>query len=268
MVENVHPDYQILVLEREISIRDLVKCPSAGDNLIMVSGAFGEQPKMKIRSPAGLQEVPLNLDLKPGWEYLRPVAINADGQGRISLCVETSGLSPGTGNSLGLAVGDFDGRDMRWRTVSEDLEISEAGGGTQMARWGDRIVIAEQHAEVKALDLETGRLSPLHEVNAHLRDFARDNIKAQEFCVAPTLYTGNDLLIVSWTPAAIEEDPSGGPFRWIPMTCILACSADGRIVGEIRAVEGSLTVIKDGKVTQELDVPEDRFPSCWRFPRE
>jgi hypothetical protein len=49
---------------------------------------------------------------------------------------------------------------------------------------------------------------------------------------------------------------------WIPATCILAARGDS-VLGQIVCHEGHLMVMREGRLTQELDLDPSRQPFWW-----
>jgi hypothetical protein len=202
-------------------------------------------------------------NLPPNAEVLGPVAMDADSASRLVVYVETfrAASKDGQGYTLcSILAATWDGRGVSWRVVAKDMDVNEAGAGSQMGRYGDRLAVCDYRG-VRLLDLVTGELEPLAELDAAMKTFIKENVKETEYAASPVPGSYRDFLLVQWDIPSVE----GGrdtPITFIP-TSYLAAVRGGEVVGEVKRVDNRMWIEKDGKVTAEIGVP----PEAWILPR-
>ncbi|SFR17244.1 hypothetical protein [Desulfoscipio geothermicus] len=262
-------DYSLSVLNSPLSSYiEKAKCPSHRDETFIVRNYPDQDyPVLEIHRPLGVEKIALKPENPRQMFIFRCVAI-LPGDDKVDAFLEYSNrLSFGGDTRVGLARATVRGDEVEWKIIAGDIDVSEAGAGTRMARVGNRIVIAEQDNTVKTVDIVTGNISPYEEVNRRIKNFQEKNVYLTECLSPPAVHGYRGALIVSWVPAAIEEKEVNGNkiIHWIPMRYILAIK-DDRVLGEVKLVRDELAVIKDDQVKQKMVVKEG-FPH-WQFPRE
>lgn len=262
-------DYSLSVLNSPLSSYiEKAKCPSHRDETFIVRNYPDQDyPVLEIHRPLGVEKIALKPENPRQMFIFRCVAI-LPGDDKVDAFLEYSNrLSFGGDTRVGLARATVRGGEVEWKIIAGDIDVSEAGAGTRMARVGNCIVIAEQDNTVKTVDIVTGNISPYEEVNRRIKNFQGKNVHLTECLSPPAVHGYRGALIVSWVPAAIEEKEVNGNkiIHWIPMRYILAIK-DDRVLGEIKLVRDELAVIKDDQVKQKMVVKEG-FPH-WQFPRE
>lgn len=254
VIENLS-NYRLTVLEKPLwSFGDKLKCPSdINETYVVEYDSFDNYPVLEIHQSDGIEKIKLKPDISDDIAGFRCVAV-LPRRDNIDVILEFNN---------GLALARVNGQDVKWKIISDDIDVVEAGAGTRMARVGERIIIAEQDATVKTVDIKTGNILPYQTVDNHIKDFAKENIYQMEFQSPPQVYGYKDIVIVSWTPAAIENEEI---LKFIPMRYILAVK-DNNVLGEIKLIRDKLYVIKDNKVKQVINIDGKTFPR-WQFPQD
>jgi len=142
--------------------------------------------------------------------------------------------------------------------------IVEAGPGNRWAFDGRRVWMATPKAEVRFWDLELGEDNLQDEANEALRAFGEPYRDRMEFASPPGLFASGDILVVHYRPYVVEGDPEASGVRVLPLACVLALR-DARVIGQITLRGEHLTVIKNGRVSQEMEVPPE-IQGHWWFP--
>jgi hypothetical protein len=150
--------------------------------------------------------------------------------------------------------------------VTSPLDLDEAGPGTRWARVGGRAYVAKPGGTIRYVDLTSRLLISAEVLNATLEAYEGTCVPSTDHPVTPVLFGFGDVLIVEYTPAAVRPRyDAAGQFvgqDWIPTTCILAVRGDS-VLGQIVCHEGHLTVMREGRLTQELDLDPSRQPFWW-----
>jgi len=198
-----------------------------------------------------LKIVPLDLVKQDKRNIVRPVAIAGTIDEPKIYFEAWEGTA--SGGRAWLVEATLSERNVVWRTVNEDLGVSEAGAGTRMARVGSRVYIGTQNATVKYVDLDTGAIKPCGVIDAAIANFRQIYAKRTEAAVPPAIFSYQGTAIIVWNPPVLEQvtDAQGTHDRIVPVTLCLAVR-DDQIVAEMRMIRDELTVIKNGAVVSKL----------------
>lgn len=242
----------------------LLQCLSPDDKTILYE-LGPEGPFLDFRGAGKSDKIFLEPDLSYKDLYLhKPFAMTCF-NGKYEIYFEFSYNREGN-HYCGLVLCSIHDGKQSWKVISEDLGISEAGAGTRMTKHGEQVIIAEQDASIKVVDVNTGKVGSYSLLNERIKKFASQHVRNVEFQVPPAVYSFGDILIVQWSPAVIEEK-EGSIFRWIPTTYIVAVMHD-KILGEIIAIDNKLSVLKNDETASEIGTEESTLPFRWVFPEQ
>lgn len=187
-----------------------------------------------------------------------PVAIEASSSEDVIVYLETHSTDDPKRSVCQLWEATWDGQAVTWRLACPDMDLTEAGSGTQKGRFGNALIVSDHR--IRLIDLGSGEIAHLPALDEARAAFRDEFVEHVEYS-APAMVTGyGGYLIMQWNVPSVEDRP-GGPSRFIP-TSYLAAVRDGQILGEIKSVDGPTWVLKNGSRTQELS----EYPGLWVFP--
>jgi hypothetical protein len=150
----------------------------------------------------------------------------------------------------GLVEGAKNERGVAWRVVSDSLGVTEVGSGTTMTKVLNSLYIGVQGGTLKKVDLSTGQISDLTQVNSAISQFNASHGYELEAAVPPSVFAYGDTVIVDWDPLAVKTVQTATGPRIDPVNVSLHLGLQNdQILAEIHSITGTVTTYKQGHIT-------------------
>jgi hypothetical protein len=220
-------------------------------NLIIMAG----KQYIEIKHNNNLQKLDMSSEVPEGSQIDRTISLSSENN-EIHAIVECNN----TNNQYSLyeiSCLDTSMNILSCKQIAKDLDINEAGSGTQMIKYGNSIYIGKQSGDIETIDLNTGISNNPSNLNKLISDFKNEYIKYTEYEVPPNFFSYHGYLFLEWFPAVIDSPQGDRNYN----VGFLAALKDGKVQGLIQIYKNKATIIKDDTVVEQVDLSADMIPA-------